>query len=602
MPEGADPGFDRKIRSAYAMAHSYCRGAGKRVKACGKNGENGRRKVRSKNGIARRRLFTSAAALGGTAALGGALGGEAAAAPGQEASATGFSPVTVTPADSQYGELVHGMNRRYVGSPEAVHLVDDVSQVAGVVQAAVTAGKRLTVRSGGHCLEDFVFNPEVQAVLDLSQLNKVYYDAGRRAFAVETGAQLLDVYNLLYQVYGVTVPGGICYSVAAGGHVSGGGWGLLCRQLGLIIDYLYAVEVVVVGADGKVRTVVATSDQGDPNRDLWWAHAGGGGGNFGVVTRYWFRTPGATGTDPKKLLPKPPREVYLSALSWPWESMTEAKVSRLVQNYARWFTAHSAPGAPELALASFLVLTHKSSGQIAMVTQVDATAPNARKLLDDYLAAIGEGVDVQTGAVTHQFAEFGPMAEYAAPRKLPWLEATRYLGTTNTNLTDPTFRQEYKSSYMRATFPDRQLAALYKHLTRDDVTLPGASITLSSYGGEVNRIAPAATGYPHRESFFKMMWMSLWNDAAEDAAYIAWNRECYAEVYADSGGVPVPNDVTDGCYVNYPDNDLNDPKYNTSSTPWHALYYKGNYPRLQQVKKKYDPKNFFRHAQSVRLP
>jgi FAD/FMN-containing dehydrogenase len=581
MPEGADPGFDRKIRSAYAMAHSYCRGAGKRVKACGKNGENGRRKVRSKNGIARRRLFTSAAALGGTAALGGALGGEAAAAPGQEASATGFGPVTVTPADSQYGELVHGMNRRYVGSPEAVHLVDDVSQVAGVVQAAVTAGKRLTVRSGGHCLEDFVFNPEVQAVLDLSQLNKVYYDAGRRAFAVETGAQLLDVYNLLYQVYGVTVPGGICYSVAAGGHVSGGGWGLLCRQLGLIIDYLYAVEVVVVGADGKVRTVVATSDQGDPNRDLWWAHAGGGGGNFGVVTRYWFRTPGATGTDPKKLLPKPPREVYLSALSWPWESMTEAKVSRLVQNYARWFTAHSAPGAPELALASFLVLTHKSSGQIAMVTQVDATAPNARKLLDDYLAAIGEGVDVQTGAVTHQFAEFGPMAEYAAPRKLPWLEATRYLGTTNTNLTDPTFRQEYKSSYMRATFPDRQLAALYKHLTRDDVTLPGASITLSSYGGEVNRIAPAATGYPHRESFFKMMWMSLWNDAAEDAAYIAWNRECYAEVYADSGGVPVPNDVTDGCYVNYPDNDLNDPKYNTSSTPWHALYYKGNYPRLQ---------------------
>ncbi|WP_243762427.1 FAD-binding oxidoreductase [Streptomyces sp. Tu 3180] len=557
--------------------------------------------MHSKNGIARRRFFTTAAALGGTAALGSALGPEAAAAAG-EAATTGFGPVTVTSADAQYGELVHGVNRRYVGSPEAVHLVDEVSQVAGVVQAAVTAGKRLTVRSGGHCLEDFVFNPEVQVVLDLSQLNRVYYDAGRRAFAVETGAQLLDVYNLLYQVYGVTVPGGICYSVAAGGHVSGGGWGLLCRQLGLIIDYLYAVEVVVVGADGKVRTVVATSDKDDPNRELWWAHAGGGGGNFGVVTRYWFRTPGATGTDPKKLLPKPPREVYLSALSWPWESMTEERFSRLVQNYARWFTAHSAPGAPELALASFLVLTHRSSGQIAMVTQVDATVPGARRLLDDYLAAIGEGVDVRTGAVTRQFGEFGPMAEYAEPRRLPWLEATRYLGTTNTNLTDPTFRQEYKSSYMRAAFPARQLAALYKHLTRTDVTLPGASITLSSYGGEVNRVAPEATGYPHRESFFKMMWMSLWNDEAEDSAYIAWNRECYAEVYADTGGVPVPNGVTDGCYVNYPDNDLNDPKYNTSSTPWHALYYKDNYPRLQRVKKKYDPKDFFRHAQSVRLP
>ncbi|MGX1549176.1 FAD-binding oxidoreductase [Streptomyces adustus] len=557
--------------------------------------------MRENSGIGRRRFFTTAAALGGTAAVGGVLAGQATAA--VQDTATGTSGlVTVTPSDAQYGEFVHGMNNRYVGNPEAVQVVGDVSQVAGVVQAAVSAGKRLTVRSGGHCLEDFVFNPEVQVVLDLSRLDKVYYDAGRRAFAVETGARLLDVYTLLYQLYGVTVPGGICYSVAAGGHVSGGGWGLLCRQLGLIIDYLAAVEVVVVGADGKVRTVVATNSADDPNRELWWAHAGGGGGNFGVVTRYWFRTPGATGTDPKKLLPKPPREVYLLAQSWPWESMTEAKFSRLAQNYARWFAAHSAPGAPELALASFLVLTHKSAGQIAMVTQVDATAPNARQLLDSYLAAIGDGVDVPTGAVTRQFAEFGPMAAYAEPRKLPWLEATRYLGTTNSNLTDPTYRQEYKSAYMRGAFPDRQLAALYKHLTRTDVTLPGASITLSSYGGEVNRIAPSATGYPHRESYFKLMWMSLWNDPAEDAAYVAWNRQCYAEVYADTGGVPVPNDVTDGCYVNYPDNDLNDPQYNKSSTPWHSLYYKGNYPRLQQVKKTYDPTNFFRHAQSVRLP
>lgn len=557
--------------------------------------------MRDNSGIGRRRFFTTAAALGGTAAVGGAFAGSAAAV-GQDSTAVTFSPVTVTSADAQYGELVHGVNNRYVGNPEAVQIVDDVSQVAGVVQAAVTAGKRLTVCSGRHCLEDFVFNPDVQVVLDLSQLNKVYYDAGRRAFAVETGAQLLDVYTLLYQVYGVTLPGGICYSVAAGGHVSGGGWGLLCRQLGLIIDYLCAVEVVVVGADGTVCTVVATNDPNDPHRDLWWAHAGGGGGNFGVVTRYWFRSPGATSTDPRKLLPKPPQEVYLVAQAWAWADMTEATFSRLVQNYATWFAAHSAPGAPELALASFLVLTHESAGQIAMVTQVDATVPGALQLLEDYQAAIADGVDVAAGAVTRPFAEFGPMATYAEPRKLPWLEATRYLGTTNANLTDPTFRQEYKSSYMRAAFPDGQLAALYKHLTRTDVTVPGASITLSSYGGEVNRVAPTATGYPHRESFFKMMWMSLWNDPAQDATYVAWNRECYSEVYADTGGVPVPNDVTDGCYVNYPDNDLNDPQYNTSSTPWYALYYKDNYPGLQQVKKTYDPTNFFHHTQSIRLP
>ncbi|MFD8686703.1 FAD-binding oxidoreductase [Streptomyces sp. NPDC059651] len=560
------------------------------------------------DGIGRRRFLGAAAAVSGASALGGAT--TALATPAQAAdvpttsttTGTAFGPVAVTPKDQRYRDLVRGMNQRYIGSPEAVHVIGSAAQIPAIVEKAVAENKRITVRSGGHCLEDFVFNPEVQVVLDVSLLNQVYYDPTRRAFAVETGAQLLDVYEKLYPVWGVTVPGGICYSVGAGGHVSGGGWGLLCRQLGLIIDYLYAVEVVVVGADGKARTVVATSDSNDPNRDLWWAHTGGGGGNFGVITRYWFRTPGATGTDPAALLPKPPAEVYLSAVSWKWSDMDAASFRALVTNYASFFTANSGPTSPYNALASFLVLPHKSNGQIAMVTQVDATVPDARALHDNYLAAINSGVGVAHGALTRDVGEFRSMAQLVEPRRLPWLEATRYLGPTNVDLTDPTLRQDYKSSYMRAGFPARQVEVMYKHLTRTDFANPRASVTLSSYGGRVNTVAPAATAYPHRESVFKMMWMSLWSDAADDAANETWNQQFYEELYADTGGVPVPNTVTDGCYVNYPDRDLSDPARNTSTTPWHGLYYKGNYPRLQQIKKTYDPRNVFRHRQSIQLP
>ncbi|MEU6062883.1 BBE domain-containing protein, partial [Streptomyces sp. NPDC047097] len=419
---------------------------------------------------------------------------------------------------------------------------------------------------------------------------------------IEAGAQLLDVYQALYAVWGVTIPGGICYSVAAGGHVSGGGWGLLCRQHGLVIDHLHAVEVVVANADGTVRTVVATRDKNDPNRDLWWAHAGGGGGNFGVITRYWFRTPGATGKSPATLLPKPPAEVYLSAVSWPWSEMTEARFKTLVTNYATFFETHSAPDSRYNVLASFMVLNHKSNGEIQMMTQVDATAPGAREMLDEYQAAIGKGLGISSGKVTKDMGEFKAMPHLAEPRKLPWLEATRFLGTTNAHLTDPTLRQDYKSAYMRGNFPDKHVSVMYKHLTRTDFANPGASVTLSSYGGKVNSVAPGDMAYPHRESVFKMMWMALWSAPADDAANEAWNREFYEELYADTGGVPVPNEVTDGCYVNYPDRDLSDPKRNTSGTPWHALYYKGNYARLQQIKKKYDPKDVFRHRQSVRLP
>ncbi|MGH7929730.1 MAG: BBE domain-containing protein, partial [Candidatus Binatia bacterium] len=66
-----------------------------------------------------------------------------------------------------------------------------------------------------------------------------------------------------------------------------------------------------------------------------------------------------------------------------------------------------------------------------------------------------------------------------------------------------------------------------------------------------------------------------------------------------TGGVPTPGSSADGCYINYPDNDVADPARNRSSVPWQTLYFKDNYPRLQQVKRHWDPTNFFRHRLSI---
>ncbi|GLY87321.1 BBE domain-containing protein [Actinoallomurus iriomotensis] len=66
--------------------------------------------------------------------------------------------------------------------------------------------------------------------------------------------------------------------------------------------------------------------------------------------------------------------------------------------------------------------------------------------------------------------------------------------------------------------------------------------------------------------------------------------------------MPVPGEVSDGSYVNYPDTDLADPAWNTSGVPAHELYYKDDYPRLQQVKARWDPRNVFRHALTVEPP
>ncbi|MTE18084.1 FAD-binding protein [Streptomyces sp. TRM43335] len=520
----------------------------------------------------------------------------------EAAGAAPFPAVSVRPDDARYPDLVRGMNQRWTARPESVRLVSSTEQVRSAVQQAVDAGKRLTVRGGGHCYEDFVFNDAVETVVDLSEMTAVRYDEQRGAFEVQAGATLTDVYERLHKAYGVVVPGGVCYSVGVGGHVSGGGWGMLCRRDGLIVDHLYAVEVVVVDARRRAHVVVATREADDPNRELWWAHTGGGGGTFGVVTRYWFRSPDATGTTPESLLPRPPAEVLLSAVSWPWEQMTEQSVTRLVRNYGAWHEEHATAGGPYDGLVANLSLNHRSNGQIGLLTQMDATVPNARDLLDSFLRAVSDGVDVPHGAVTNAMGEHGPMPEFATPRRLPWLQATRYLGVTNSVLVDPTLRGDHKSAYLRRAIPPRQIATMYRHLVRTDFANPNAMVLLSSYGAAVNSVPRGATASVHRDSAFKLLYQTYWHSADEDAANIAWLRDIYEDVYAGTGGVPVSDENTDGCYVNYPDIDLNDPRRNRSGVPWTTLYYGENYPRLQRVKAAWDPTDFFRHAQSVRLP
>jgi FAD/FMN-containing dehydrogenase len=100
-------------------------------------------------------------------------------------------------------------------------------------------------------------------------MTSIYYDPDMGAFAVESGATLGEVYRKLFLGWGVTIPAGISPNIGVGGHVLGGAFGYLCRQHGLAADHLYGVEVVVVDETGTARSVVATLDPSDPNRDLW---------------------------------------------------------------------------------------------------------------------------------------------------------------------------------------------------------------------------------------------------------------------------------------------------------------------------------------------
>ncbi|MFF4753651.1 FAD-binding oxidoreductase [Streptomyces sp. NPDC002514] len=551
------------------------------------------------NHVDRRELLIRSAAVAAgvtTAATAGvvAASGEARATPSFPAA----GPV-ITPGDPRYPALIKGSNQRFLGSPEAIKMIRSAADARDALSHAVRSGKRISVRSGGHCLENFTYNPEVQIVLDFSEMNHVDYDVRMRAFSVEPGAQLSNVYQALYKGWGVTLPGGVCHSVGVGGHVAGGGYGMLSRSLGLVVDHLYAVEITTVDARKGVRTIVATREADDPHRDLWWAHTGGGGGNFGLVTKYWFRTPGAKGSNPSDQLVSPPGTVLVSALHFPWDQITEDGFVRLLLNYGAWHEANKHPDSPYRDICSLFNVNFKHHGGLSLYSQTDATVPDAREKLDTYLAALQKDTGITPVPMTKPSGELAAMPGIFEPTELPWLRAVRMLGASDPTGANPTARIGFKNGYFRENFTEHQLRSAFKFLSRDDLTNDETALVLFSFGGKINELAADARAIPQRDSGFKAMFQCIWSDEQDDAHYLKFLRDWYADFYAETKGVPATNGVTDGCYINYPDVDLTKPEFNTSGIPWTELFYKDNYARLQRIKAAYDPANVFHHSMSI---
>ncbi|MGA4843989.1 FAD-binding protein [Streptomyces sp. G45] len=532
-----------------------------------------------------RRAVLRAAALAGTALPLAAP--TARAAPGSDGGPARRPPglVRVTRGDPRYGHLVaRGASNRFRGTPECVYLVGSTRHVVRAVREAVRDGRRLAVRSGGHCFEDFVDHPSVTAVIDMSLMRQVAFDERRGAFVVEAGATLGEVYRALHLGWGVTLPAGYHGEVGAGGHVPGGGYGPLCRLFGLVSDYLYAVEVVVVDRAGRARAVVASREEDDPHRELWWAHTGGGGGTFGVVTRMWFRSPGADRhTDPGRMLPVPARTALTFTAQWSWRGMGEDRFGRLVRNHGRWAERHAAADDPAAALYAEFALARRAAGAHLLFGQVAAVPGEDRRLLDGFLGALSAGVG-RPGTLR--------------TARLPWLTAA--LRGSGEPVGE--WHIKIKSAFLRRRFTDRQIAATYHHLTRTDTDVVNGSVVLNTYGGAVNALPPEATAMPHRDSVLMLSCLASWVRPGQRSAYLAWIRACYHDLFADTGGVPVPGGTADGAFVNYPDTDLADPRWNISGTPWETLYYGANHARLSAVKARWDPRGVFRHALSVGPP
>ena len=183
------------------------------------------------------------------------------------------------PGDPGYEEARQIWSAMIDRRPALIARCQDAADVARVVNFARERGLLLAVRGGGHHIAgNAVCDGGV--VIDLSQMRAVEVDIADRRATVEAGATLVDV-DAATQAHGLALPLGINSTTGVAGLTLGGGFGWLSRKYGMTVDNLESAEVVL--ADGRVLQVSATE-----HSDLFWAIRGGGG-NFGVVTRFEFR-------------------------------------------------------------------------------------------------------------------------------------------------------------------------------------------------------------------------------------------------------------------------------------------------------------------------
>jgi FAD/FMN-containing dehydrogenase len=433
----------------------------------------------------------------------------------------------IAPDDAEYDTartvFVGGIDRH----PAVIVRVADAGDVARVIAVARETGLDLAVRSGGHSNGGLGVS-EGGIVLDLADLTSLDIDVdGKTAWA---GSGLTaGAYSTEAAKHGLATGFGDTGSVGLGGLTTGGGVGYLVRKYGLTIDDLLGAEIVT--AEGEVRKVDADHDP-----DLFWAIRGGGG-NFGVVTRFHYRlhdVPGIVGG--MLLLPATPETVagfIAAAEAAPEELSTIANVM-------------PAPPMP--------FLPPEQVGKLSI------------------MAMLCYAGDTEAGqrAIAPFRALATPIADMVHPGPYP-------------DMYPPESDDYHPIAAVRTMFLDRVdkdvAATILEHLEAGTGQMAVAQLRV--LGGAMARVPADATAFAHRKSRIMANLATLYENPAEKSRHEAWvNRFADAIRQGDAGA-----------YVNFLA--IEGPER------VHDAYPGATWDRLAELKRRYDPANLFHLNQNI---
>jgi FAD/FMN-containing dehydrogenase len=503
---------------------------------------------------------------------GGAAAVAVAAAVGPTVAASGATPFTagtgagpdwgrlrarlggdlVLPSETGYAQAKQVHFSMYDSiDPAAVAYCESVADVRTCLSFAQCNGVHAVPRSGGHSFGGF--STTTGLVIDVSRLNGV--SVGPRTTTLGPGAQTVDVIDKLAP-YGLGLAAGLHGSVAAGGFVHGGGIGWQTRSFGVASDALVSAQVVL--ADGRVVTASETSEP-----DLFWALRGGGGGNFGIVTRYERR-------------PVPVGRLVNFRLAWNW-----VDVERVIEGWQQW-----APTTPWALGSRWLVAQLDSGpGGAAPAVTVDGafhgSAADLAPLLDALVGAVGRPVLSRTA---QDFSFRDGMLDWfgCTGKTVPQCHTVGY--TPEAVLPRNSFIVD-RSRLFRQALPVAGIGALLAAFEADPQPGQLRFVQALGLGGKANTTARTATAYVHRDAEFTLNWtigtVNPTPTGPEQVAARGW--------IAGGFGAIDPYSLHE-TYQNYIDPELPD---------WRSSYYAENYSRLASIKHGYDPHGFFRFAQGI---
>ena len=343
--------------------------------------------------------------------------------------------------------------------PEAIVQAATASDVQKIVRIAADTGLPLAVRCGGHSFAG-LGTCDDGIVCDLSQLNAVVVDPRTKTVDVGGGALLGDV-DAAGERYGLMTPAGVVSHTGVGGLTLGGGMGYLSRRFGLTIDSL--IEVELITADGRRSRVDA-----DLEPELFWAIRGGGG-NFGVVTRFKFRM--------HELGP-------VSIRRWTHPSAATA------ETLARYRDA--AANAPRELTAAFIASKDELLVRAISTGSMVGGDSGAERF------AFPRGV--QDPRMDMTFVEL----QRASDELLPW------------------GRRYYSKGGFLADMDDRVIDVIANSL--EEMPIPGLEVYCLQLGGAVCDLDEDATAYSGRAGAFYWISQGVWDSPDDDELAIAWCR------------------------------------------------------------------------------